>query len=157
MTLPPRVKDGPHIRLSQNFFDDADEEGLDHLTAYLYARMAAKVRQLRSDGWVHEAHVSKFGVPAWRRRIADLVHVGWVCEFRDDRGRSRWYLPAYAKWNPLEDDYVRRVHEGRTGGCTAKHEQPCQATKCVESRAWLTAHPQVPLQGGVQGGVQHPL
>lgn len=148
--LPAHLKDEPFLRLSALFFEDADEHALPHAAQLLYLRMATRTRQLRSDGWISEAHIEGLRVPSWRKHLKALEDVSWITRDATNghgAGRARWYVSAYLKWNLSEDDYGRRSHEGRVGGCTSKHEQPCQRAPCIDSRAWLDSHP-APSRGG---------
>lgn len=142
--LPRRIKDDPHIRLWQNFFDECDDNGIPMAAQMLYLRMACRCRQLRSDGWIHDGQIEKLGVKGWQKMTPPLTLAGLIQDYPDMNGRRRWFLPAYPKWNKTEEDYTRDRHNGRIGGCTSKHDQPCAIPECLESAAWLGAHPVTP-------------
>ena len=140
--LPSHIKDEPHIRLWANYFDDAESEGLSLPTATAYLQMACRCRQMRSDGWIHEAQIAKLGISGWKRHVAALAAVDWLEGHQEPNGRTRWLLRGYLKWNLAEEDYARAKHNGRLGGCRSKHPQPCDRVECMESQAWLGEHPQ---------------
>lgn len=149
---PPRK--GPFIALSADFFDDPDIGAAGHMPALLYLQMACRSRQLHSDGWLHESHVRRLGIPNWRRHITRLVNVGLITQHTDANGHPAWYLPAYLKWNYSEEAWQRRHHEGRIGACKLHHRDPppCDRPTCRESHEWLRNHtePVAPPMGTPQ-------
>ena len=137
------MKKLPYVALSATFFDDPDIDAAGPMPTLLYLQMACRVRQLRSDGFIHEVHVKRLGFPKWQTHIRTLVSVGLVTEHTDANGSPAWYLPAYLKWNPPEESYLRKSHEGTLWACKGRHggEPPCDRDKCQEAAAWLSTHP----------------
>lgn len=143
MSRPPRrrLKNDPHIRLWANFFDECDEAGLSLTAQVMYLRLACRARQLHSDGRIHETQAAALRVPQWRKHVDALLAAGLLVESEGPGGRPGWYLPGYPNWNPCQADFERDRHLGRIGGCHSRHQQPCALPDCLESAAWLEAHP----------------
>lgn len=137
------LKRKPFIALSQDFFDDPDVAAAGHLPTLLYLHMACRIRQLHSDGWLHQNQVMRLGFPRWQTHLRQLIEVGLVTQHQDANLKPGYYLPGYLKWNYSEHAWLTREHEGTLGACKRHHTDhpPCDLPNCQAAAHWLNTHP----------------
>ena len=120
---------GPYIAWSATFHrDDGLEVG--ERAAWLYLCMCGESRLLRSDGWLTERQVAGLGVTGWRQRMPPLLASGLVESARGE-GPTRYWIPAYLKWNKSEQAYRDDAERGRHYACLRWHDQPCERESCA--------------------------
>lgn len=123
-----------YIRLSAMFWDEQETEAIGMAHAAFYIQMACRIRQLRSDGWITEAQVSKLGYPKWRAAVEAMVGIGYLTAHTNAAGMPTYYMPAYLKWNyseaEFEDLREKKSRAGRKSRCVANHPLGCN---CWES------------------------
>lgn len=118
-----------YICLSAKFWDDPEVEALGMTHAAFYLQMACRIRQLRTDGWITQAQVTKLGYQRWRAAVAAMVGLGMLTEHTNAAGAPSYYMPAYLEWNFSEAEYEEKRQQkskaGRKSRCVKLHGEQC--------------------------------